>query len=414
MRIRKGSAEKSILYAVLLTFCGIPLSALALPASPVFMQAQPAAASRILGTVTAVSSTGLTVKPATGTPVTITVGASTRILQLQPGQKSLADASPIKLSQISTGDRALAVGATGANHTLTAHLVVAMKKSEIEAHRHAEEEAWQHNGVGGIVTSVDPSTHTLVISSTAHKVTIHASPSIPIRKYAEGSVAFKDTRPSSFSAIKPGDQLRAKGPHSANGTVVTANAIVFGDFQNIAGLELSVNTAQNTLTLKDLATHKPVTLAVAPTSTLRKLPPRVAKFVAMRLHQMKQAQHSSEKKGAKASREEHQRTYHPGTRHMAPGQQAGNGFDRVLDRSTPIQLNDLHKGDAVMIVASRGTQGKPGTALTLLSGVAPMLRASRKASQSMFSSSWSLGGGQAAAGGGAGGAGGGHQSGSSQ
>ena len=61
----------------------------------------------------------------------------------------------------------------------------------------------------------------------------------------------------------------------------------------------------------------------------------------------------------------------------------------MLQRAPIILLPDLHRGDAVMIVA---TQGAPGslTACTLLAGVEPILEAS--AGQSLFSASWSLGG----------------------
>ena len=68
----------------------------------------------------------------------------------------------------------------------------------------------------------------------------------------------------------------------------------------------------------------------------------------------------------------------------------------MLQRAPSVQLNDLHPGDAVMIVATEGASDT-ATAITLLAGVEPMLQASTKASQSLFSSSWSLGGGDAAA-----------------
>lgn len=54
-------------------------------------------------------------------------------------------------------------------------------------------------------------------------------------------------------------------------------------------------------------------------------------------------------------------------------------------------LADLKKGDAVMIVASQGTEAGGVTAITLLSGVEPILTASPSASQALFSGSWSLG-----------------------
>ncbi|MBV8673702.1 MAG: hypothetical protein JOZ33_09740 [Acidobacteriaceae bacterium] len=64
----------------------------------------------------------------------------------------------------------------------------------------------------------------------------------------------------------------------------------------------------------------------------------------------------------------------------------------MLQRTPTVQLSELHKGDAVMIVATQGTP-EAATAVTLLAGVEPILRAPSSASQSMFSASWNLGGG---------------------
>jgi hypothetical protein len=85
----------------------------------------------------------------------------------------------------------------------------------------------------------------------------------------------------------------------------------------------------------------------------------------------------------------------------APGQNGPGGGQRgdlsqMLQRAPVLQLADLHKGDAVMIV-STDSASDSATAITLLAGVEPMLQASTKASQSLFSTSWSLGGGGDAA-----------------
>jgi hypothetical protein len=84
----------------------------------------------------------------------------------------------------------------------------------------------------------------------------------------------------------------------------------------------------------------------------------------------------------------------------------------MLQRTPVIQLVNLHRGDAVMVVA---TQGAPGslTACTLLAGVEPILSASPSAGQNLFSASWSLGG-QSTGGAGGGGGGGGAPSGGQQ
>ncbi|MFZ0633786.1 MAG: hypothetical protein WAM56_21020, partial [Acidobacteriaceae bacterium] len=80
--------------------------------------------------------------------------------------------------------------------------------------------------------------------------------------------------------------------------------------------------------------------------------------------------------------------------HAPGGNGNGGGLARVLARSPEIHVSDLHKGDAVIIVAASGSP-ETATAIHLVAGVEPMLQASASGSQSMFSSAWNLGGGSA-------------------
>ena len=57
----------------------------------------------------------------------------------------------------------------------------------------------------------------------------------------------------------------------------------------------------------------------------------------------------------------------------------------MLSRVPAASLADLHKGDAVIIVSTEG-----GTAITLLSGVEPILQAAPSASSAAILTPWSL------------------------
>ena len=63
----------------------------------------------------------------------------------------------------------------------------------------------------------------------------------------------------------------------------------------------------------------------------------------------------------------------------------------MLGRLPTVALTDLHKGDAVMIVTTQATPTSGAAAITLLSGVEPILRAAPNGSQAMMLSPWSLG-----------------------
>jgi hypothetical protein len=64
----------------------------------------------------------------------------------------------------------------------------------------------------------------------------------------------------------------------------------------------------------------------------------------------------------------------------------------MLNRMPVVTLSELHKGDAVMMVTTQGTSPNEGTAITLLTGVEPILQAAPNGSQAMMLSPWSLGG----------------------
>jgi hypothetical protein len=383
------------------------------------LQADQAAAGRVSGTVTAIAGSVLTVKDDKGTESKFTVADSARVLQLPVGAKSLSAATPIKLQDIAVGDRVLAkttADATGA----TASLVVAMKQSDIAQKQQHDRQEWQTHGISGLVKSVDPSAETITVTTgngpTAKTLVVQASKTTTIRRYASDSTKFDDAKTATLDQILPGDQLRAKGDKNDDGTQLTADAIVAGTFRSIAGTVVSVDPAANTVTVNDLATKKPFVVNVSAESQLHKLSPMMAQGLAMRL------------KGASGSPATGQpgaqggKIYGapPATANNAPqgapgagsgsgqsaggepgqgtsgGQRGSGDMQQMLNRAPALQLADLKKGDAVMVLTTEGKTPGAATAITLLAGVEPLLQASPSASQSVLSASWNLNGGAAA------------------
>lgn len=363
--------------------------------------AQAAASNRVMGTVASVSGNTVSVKTDAGAAVSVTVPDSAKILRTAPGQKTLAGATKIAVGDIGEGDRVLMVVA---GDPPAATIVVVNKKSDLEAKQQQEQADWQRRGVGGLVKAVDAAAGTVTIASGTRTITIHTTPTTVIRRYAPDSVKFAEAQPSTLAAIQPGDQATARGDKSPDGNEVTAEEIVSGSFRNIAGMVLGVDASAGTLTVKDLVTKKTVTIRTTPDSDMRKLDPQMAQMMAMRL---KAGGGGREQAGAGQPGGAHAENTAGGGNGQWQGRQgaggsgagpagggagSGGGLARVLQRSPEIHVGDLHKGDAVMIVA---TSGKPdeATAIRLVAGVEPMLQASASGSQSMFSSAWSLGGG---------------------
>lgn len=369
----------------------VPLTAgAAQAASP----STPSTPSRVVGSVTAISGSSVTVKPDIGVPITFTVGEGARILETQPGAKTLAGATAIPLSGIAVGDRVLAMLKPGETGGATATTVIAMKQAAVAQHQEAEEAAWQKNGVGGLVRSVDAAAGTVTISSGARTITVHTTPATVVRLYSPDSIKFADSRPATLAEIHPGDQLRALGARGADGTEVTAQEIVAGTFRNIAGTVLSTDAAADTVTIRDLADKKPVVIHVNAESQMHKLPEQMAEELAKKLKQ--QGKNGSEAHSAEA------RQWHHEGQSEAGGGQHEEPLSEMLKTAPAVQVAELHKGEAIMVVATQGTPGS-ATAVTLLAGVEPLLRASPSASQSVFSASWNLGGGGSGGGSGEGG-----------
>ncbi|HTV05804.1 MAG TPA: hypothetical protein VME86_10595 [Acidobacteriaceae bacterium] len=371
------------LFAAVAGLCALGSSALTSSA-----QTQAATPSRIVGSVTAVNGQSLIVKPDKGAPVTLTVGDNARILETQPGAKTLAGATPIQISGISVGDRILAAVHPSANgSSLTATVLICMKQTAIAQRQQAEEAAWQREGIGGLVKSVDPASGTIIIATGPRTIVIRTTPSTTFRRYSPDSIKFADSVPSTIAAIHPGDQLRARGPHAPGASDLTADVVVSGTFRNISATVISVDPAANTVTVRDLATKKPVVIHINAESQLHKLPPSMAEHLAMLFKHP-----GNHPAGADHTAEEHAQ-YHmpPGATGANGNAHAGDNLTRMLASTPTLQISDLHKGDAVMIVATLGTPGS-ATAVALVAGVEPILTAAPSASQSMFSASWNVGG----------------------
>jgi hypothetical protein len=376
----------------LLLFATAPIAIVAAPMgwAAAAGQTPTASTARLLGTVTAISGDTITLKSDAGAVATITVNDSTRMVRTAPGQKDLTGATAIHAQDLAIGDRVLVRATPGsAENTYTAQAVIAMKQGDIAQKQQQEREDWQKRGVGGIVKSVDAASGTVVVASGSRMFTIHTSPKTIVRRYAPDSVKFDDAKVSTLDQIKPGDQLRARGERGGDGTEIAANEIVAGAFRNIAGTVLNVNVSAQTLTVTDLATKKPITVRFTPDSQLHKLAPEMAQAIAGRLK-------GGAPQGSGAAAAPAQAQPAAGTGAQSSGPRGGDP-SQMLQRAPTVQLGDLHTGDAVMIVSTEGASDT-ATAITLLAGVEPMLQASTKASQSLFSSSWSLGGGGDAAG----------------
>lgn len=348
-----------------------------------------------MGTVKSISGNAFVLAPDSGSEMTVQVQDGARILRIAPGQKDLKDAAPAQLQDVQAGDRVLVRCKAGSDSkSLIATTVVLMKSGDIAEKQQQERQDWDKRGVGGLVKSVDAATGAIVVSTSPTKtVTVQTSKSTVIRRYAPTSVRFDDAVHATLNDIKPGDQLRARGNRNADGTELAAEELVAGTFRNVAGLISAVDGSKKTVIVTDLLTKKPLTVAFTNDSQMHQLPQMVAQRIAMRLKGTgpNGANGAGAPSGAAA-----QHPQEPMQAGGSRGQRPGGAGDvaQILSHMPAVTLADLKKGDAVMIVTTQPQASGEVTAITLLSGVEPILAASPNDNRAaMLLSPWNLGSG---------------------
>jgi hypothetical protein len=242
------------------------------------------------------------------------------------------------------------------------------------------------------------------VGATAKTITVNTTKATTLKRYAPASVSFDAAIAAPISAIQPGDQLRARGGKSADGTSIDAEEVVSGTFRNISGSIAAIDPATTSFSIKDLVTKKQFTVKITPDAQMKRLPDTMARMLAVRFKSG-----SGGSGGAGTSAGQGQRGGAGGQPSGgAPGGGSGGGSgsgwaggggqgggdpNQMLSRLPSIQLSDLKKGDAVMLVSTDGATAV--TAITLLAGVEPLLEAPA-ASQSLLNN-WSMGSGGAEA-----------------
>jgi len=352
--------------------------------------------ARFIGTVTALSGDSLTVKTDAGQSYQVTVPASAVLKRIEPGERDLSKAVTMALTDLAVGDRTLVkVDPDSPAGTSQALQIIAVKSADVAKKQQAEREDWQKRGVGGLVKSVDAAGGLIVLTSgsgsTAKTITVHVGKTTMLKRYAPASVSFELATPAPIDGIHAGDQVRARGTKSADEEVIS------GTFRNISGVIESVDASGSIVSLKDLTTKKQMTIHITPAAQMRRIPERMAMMLAMRMKGGAGGSGGgawSGGAGGTGARTAYGGQGQAGGFQAGGGQAGGGDPNRMLSMLPAIQLADLKKGDAVMLVATDGTTDV--TAITLLAGVEPLLEAPA-ASQSLLNN-WSMGsGGDAAA-----------------
>ena len=351
-----------------------------------------------LGEVTALDATTnkLMLKTKDG-DIEVQLSANTVYKRVSPEKPNdIASAVASSLAEIGVGDRVIAVGTVAADKkSVPARQLILMTKGDLTKRQQAEGDAWR-NGVSGKVTSVNLATKEITVSSRSlageKPVIINDVSKVKIRRYAPTSVKYSDTKESSLAEIQIGDQVRARGTKSEDGSRFTAEEIVSGNFKTVGGTITAVDAAKGEVTIKDIQTNKPVTIIVNSNTLLRKFPAEMAQMMA-RMQAMRAAGITGNPNGGQfpngGQRPNNAPNGEPNPNGGQPspnpnGGQGGMGMmrgggrgdlDDLLERLPVVTVADLKVGDAIATSTTANQEPNRFTAIKLVAGVEPFFTA---------------------------------------
>ncbi len=349
--------------------------------------AQTAAGTRPVGTIVKIDPAArrLSLKTDAGPGMTVLLPEGINILRVAPGEKDLSRAERLTLGDLAPGDRILVRGkASTDGASIEAATVVVMTRADLTKKQEAEKADWDRRGISGTIASLNPASREIAVSmrtlGAAKTVTVGLEKAV-LRRYAPDSVRFADALPGRFEDLQVGDQVRARGERSADGTRLEAEELVSGTFRNIAATVKSIDAAHDALLITDLDSKQPVSVRIKPDTSLRRMPPMAAQFLAARLHG------GGQPPGAAAgARPRPEGARGPGGAEGPRGPGGPPDFQRMLERMPAATLAELKPGDALIISSTVGVKTGEITAITIVAGVEPILTAPSADRQVMLGS----------------------------
>jgi len=337
------------------------------------------------GEVTAIDGSRIAINAKDGA-IEIALSPKTEYKRVSAEKPSLSTAAPVALNDISVGDKVAISVVYGADKKpQPARTVYLMTKADITQRQTKETQEWRTRGIAGRVTTVDALAGKITVEQRtlmgSTNTVVTPKESVKYLRYAPDSVKFSEAKESTIAEIKPGDMVRALGDRGADGTTFAAEEIVSGAFQTHAGTVKTVDTTKNEIVVTDLATKKDITIAVSPNSILKKFPEdqaqRMAQFqMAGQGGGFRPAGQGNNPPAAGQTNAANPVGPRPG---MGSGMRmaGGGGIDDMLDRFPNITPADLKAGDVIAVSSTRSNNLERITAIKLLSGVEPFLRAAQ-------------------------------------
>jgi len=340
----------SVLYALIL-FCAqqtpgqSPAAASPTPIDPAITPLS------VMGLVTnyTAETRQVTVTTNAGNQVAVTLSDATEFMRIPPGEKTKDKFIKIAQTDFAVGDMVFARGRMSQDQkNLPAREFYVMSKGDIALKRDREREEWKTRGVAGTVNAVNSEKKEITIDARTAEGTklliLAATGQTTFKRYAPNSVRFSDAKASSFDELKSGDQLRALGNKSADGSSFTAEEIVSGAFQGLGGTITEINVDAKELKLNDVQSHQLVTVVIGKDSSMRRMTPEL--LTALTGGPQTPAKGSSDPQ-------------------------------ELFDQLPTLTIQELKVGDSILVSSSKGSDPSRVTAIAVVNGVGQLLQASQ-------------------------------------
>lgn len=330
----------------------------------------------------------IVVQTSAGSPVNVILSDATTYMRQAPGEKSLANATKITLADVGEGDRVLALGKVAEDHkSVPARTVVLMTKADIAKKQDAERMEWRRRGILGVISAVKPDTKEITISTRSaagqQPVIIPVSDKLELKRYAPDSIKFSDARSSTFEELKVGDQVRALGEKSPDGTHFSAERLVTGSFRTVAGTVTAVDVATGEIKIRDLEKKQPLTIVIKGDSVLRKFPSaaEMGGMMGGRGFGGGAGPGGGAAGGAGGQGQQGQAGARPANAGGGPGGGPGGGqggpprfnVQDMLERLPTIAIADIKAGDIILVSSTNGADPSRLTAISLVNGADTLL-----------------------------------------
>jgi hypothetical protein len=392
-------------------FLALPLIAFSGLMQSVASAQAPAAApspyTSVQGSITKVDLAGkvLSVKTDAG-DTTVKFSDQTQLMELPPGEADVKKATPLKAEGISAGDHILARVQTKDLTGLPARTVYINRASDIAKENAAKAAEWQ-TAVSGFAESVDPAAKkvTMKVKGAAgapdRDVALDLSGTVSYQRFSDKSFEYERT---DGSAIKPGDHLRVLGTKNADVTQIKVTDLAADAIKQIGATIKSIDPATGTITATDTA-KKPVTITVRTATKVKRLDEPTAQMIARIVNPSFQGARGGGRGAGAGDGAGGGRGNFGGGQAAGGGAPGGSGraggrarggagqIQTLIDQQPDAHVADLKPGEPIIVSGPSSPDSSSFSAMMVLAGVDPILRAAPATGADPLGSGWSNAGG---------------------